>query len=330
MQALAAFRASQLRFLAPYIQWRPIFSSQWPLKAEEYSTSQSSSPPTPMPPHRPSSSSLVPITTKQHRDLFPSLTEIVASAIHRLVLLVTSLNRASANEMYVRRNLQQIGIHPLELDLLSLHHPDVFRLSVRHSIEPVIQYLRSQGLTGSALAHVISRAPQVLSSSVEDQIMPLCTFLKDRLGPRGMGALLRYPHILETSPLVLQKGFEILECSGATTEECAFFLRKFPELFTRFSRVFEYSSGSQVMFDSRETAAVEVGGAEGSIDSEEIFRETRSSSFSPQFADQVEQVLFHFRALRAVSANRWDVKIAETELRMLIEALETRFRQIDE
>ncbi|KAL4532201.1 hypothetical protein Ndes2526B_g08833 [Nannochloris sp. 'desiccata'] len=320
MQALAAFRASQLQFLAPYTQWRPILSSQWPLKPDERSTPRSS--PT-TPPQRPSSSSsLVPVTTNQHRNLFPSLTDIVASAIHRLVLLVTSLNRASANEIYVRRNLQQIGIHPLELDLLSLHHPDVFRVSVRHSIEPVIQYLRSQGLTGSALAQVISRAPGVLSSSVEDQIMPLCTFLKDRLGTRGMSALLRYPPIVEISPLVLQKGFEMMKGSGASDEECAFFLREFPELFARFSTVFEYRSRSQVILNNGETAAAEVGGAEGGIDAEQTLE--TGMFFSTWFSDQIEQVLFYFRALKAVSGSGWDVKVAETELRMLIEALENR------
>jgi hypothetical protein len=228
--------------------------------------------------------------------------------------------------MYVRRNLQKLGIHPLELDLLSLHHPDIFRISVRHSIEPVIQYLRSQGLTGSALAQVICRAPRVLSSSVEDQIVPLCTFLTDNLGTRGMGALLRYPPIIEISPFVLQKGFEIMISSGAHVEECAFFLREFPELFTRFSIVFEYRSRSQVIVDRKETVAAEVGGAEGSIYSEEVVN-TGSSSYSyssSQFSDHVEQVLFHFRALKAVSANGWDVKIAESELRMVIEALEKR------
>ena len=153
--------------------------------------------------------------------------------------------------------------------------------------------------------------------------VPLCVFLQEKLGTQGMGALLRYPPIVEISPLVLQKGIEILTSAGATAEECAFFLRKFPELFVRFSTVFvrnntSVSTGSQVR--GEELAVAEVGGAEGSVD---VGTETSFSS-SRLSEEQVEQVLFHFRALKTVSSGGWDVKIAETELRMLLEALEKR------
>ena len=330
MQALAAFRASQLRFLAPYTtQLRPIASSRWPFNNTDGSSP--STPPSPQPP-RQSSSSLVPIANRP-RSLFPSLTEIVASAIHRLVLLVTSLNRASANEIYVRRVLQQqLGIHPLELDLLSLHHPEVFRLSVRHSIEPVVGYLRSQGLTGSALVHVISRAPGILSSSVEEHVMPLCNFLKEILGSRGMGALVRYPQIVETSPVVLQNGFEILKnVGGASEEECTFFLREYPELFVRYSTLIEeYTMSNGEELDIGVHAAQMGGPGE---EEEEDESDTRivavGSSEQQTFKEQVEQVLFYFRALKTVSSSGWDVKIAETELRNLLEVFENRNKQIN-
>jgi mTERF len=325
MHALARFRANQLRFLAPHIQWRPISSSQWPLNEPTTSAPSESSPP---PPTRPSSSSsLVPVTNKQ-RDISPSLTDIVSSAIHRLVLLVTSLRRASANEIYVRRILQnEIGIHPLELDLLSLYHPEIFRLSVRHSIEPAIQFLRSQGLTGSALAQVISRAPGVLSSSVEEQVMPVCVFLNEKLGTQGMGALIRYPPIVEISPSVLRDGFEVLIGAGATQEECTFFLRKFSELFARFCTLLGHNKDiiTNRGLDLRQAA--QIGGTAAAEEEEDKSTDTETGKFSTKIFydnsnDQVEQVLFFFRALKTGSANGWDVKIAETELHMLLDALE--------
>ncbi len=230
------------------------------------------------------------------------------------MLLVTSLNRASANEIYVRQVLQQqIGIHPLELDLLSLHHPQVFRLSVRHSIEPVIQYLRSQGLTGSALAHVISRAPGVLSSSVEEQIMPLCTFLNNKLGTQGMAALLRYPQIVEIAPKVLENGFKVLTRAGASEEECGFFLRKFPELFVRFSAV---------VFDHNRTSGEEQDGVNNGESEVGNLPNLRKDD-EPRLL-QMEKLLFYFRALKTVSSSGWDMKIAENELRILIETLGKR------
>lgn len=114
----------------------------------------------------------------------------------------------------------------------------------------------------------------------------------------------------------------MMKGSGASDEECAFFLREFPELFARFSTVFEYRSRSQVILNNGETAAAEVGGAEGGIDAEQTLE--TGMFFSTWFSDQIEQVLFYFRALKAVSGSGWDVKVAETELRMLIEALENR------
>ena len=166
------------------------------------------------------------------------LTDAVASAIHRLVTLVTQLRHVSANEAYVSKVLQeQIGISPIELDILSFQNPEVFQLSVRQNIEPVVGFLRSQGLTGSALAHIIAQAPGVLSRSVEDDVMPLCNLLKEVVGAsKGVGVLLRCPRLL----VEIERGRDVegargvvgaLGGRGATKEEIALFVWRYPDAF---------------------------------------------------------------------------------------------------
>lgn len=73
-------------------------------------------------------------------------------AMHRLMMLMTSLQeKIGANEMYVRRVLaEQVGISPVDLSVWTTDpsRRSVFRLSVRREIEPVVNYLKSQGVTG--------------------------------------------------------------------------------------------------------------------------------------------------------------------------------------
>jgi hypothetical protein len=151
--------------------------------------------------------SLVPVASETPISLLQRLTDAAATALHRLVVLATRLRHMSANEVYVRHMLsEQVGISPRVLDAMAVRpeHRFIFRLSVRHSIEPVVSYLRSQGLTGSALALVLTQAPQMLARDVDEHLIPLCTFLKTYLGSRAMGALVNYPAIGEVSPIALQ------------------------------------------------------------------------------------------------------------------------------
>lgn len=257
MRSLAALRASQLRELTLHI--RMISASAWSLGADPPSGPAAPSPappPAPLPP--------APLPRPPTR-----LTHIVTTAIHRLVLLVTTIRRASANEVYVRRVLQeQVGVDPFDLDLLSLRRPEVFRLSVRHNIEPVTSLLRSRGLTGSALARVVAQAPGVLFTSVEDDLLPLCEFLKEELGVRGMGALVRHPHLAEAPAAALRRGAAALRAAGAAREETALMLWSYPDMFIGVGNAVAAAAergGSASAVAAGEAPPEEGPGAEGGV-----------------------------------------------------------------
>lgn len=288
--ALSILRALQLRFAGPYAHLRPLSSTSWALAPDTRVSAGSASPPPTslhLVPEQHRSTSLVPVP-KDH-SLFPSLTTFVASAIHRLVLLVTNLRRASANEHYVRRVLQQqLGIEPLDLDLMSLHHPEVLMLSVRHCIEPVVGYLRSQGLSGSALAHVLARAPGVLGRSVEEEVMTLCNFLKANLGNKAMGLVVRYPELLEASHSEMAVASNSLRGAGATQEEVALMLWRYPELFMRLGESLETAQWSNIGGRALE-AAVAGGG-----------HSTESYGFHKAIAEELEHITSALGVLRNV------------------------------
>lgn len=288
--AVTILRALQLRFGAPYTQFRPISSTSWALAPDTHAPVRSPSPP-------PTSLRLVPeqnhslVPVPKDRSLFPGLTDFVASAIHRLVLLVTNLRRASANEHYVRRVLQQqLGIAPIDLDLMHLHHPEIFRLSVRHCIEPVVGYLRSQGLSGSALAHILARAPAVLGQSVEDEIMVLCNFLKDNLGNKAMGLVVRHPELLEASYSELAAASHGLRGAGATQEDVSLMLWRYPEMFLRLGEALITAQWSSTGGKALELAA----GADSSGASSESFE------FRNAIAEELEHIASALGVLRNV------------------------------
>ena len=103
----------------------------------------------------PTAGSLLPAeqTEQNHPSSFlDKITESTTVGLHRLMMLMTSLHeRVGMNELYVRKVLaEQIGLSPMDLDSWAMD-PDkksIFRLSVRKDIEPVVNYLRSQGVTG--------------------------------------------------------------------------------------------------------------------------------------------------------------------------------------
>jgi hypothetical protein len=147
------------------------------------------------------------------------------------VVLATRLRHVGANEEYVWRTLRRQGLDDWQLDLLLQQHPQVFRLSVRHDIEPVVAFLRSQGLAGSALAEVLCACPAALGRPVEDHVMPLCAFLRGLLGSRSMGALLRHPPLLDAAPPALRAALAALLDAGAGRAAAAALLWDHPRLF---------------------------------------------------------------------------------------------------
>ena len=132
-----------------------------------------------------------------HDDTSPTSATDETNPLYALVKMMTKLKhkRTTANEMYVRRVLQeQIGLSEYDLDRICNScynntppgHGDknmaennnadrrgVLRLSVRHDIEPVVYYLRSIGITGSALVDLIVQKPLILGRSVEHVLIPL-------------------------------------------------------------------------------------------------------------------------------------------------------------
>ena len=153
----------------------------------------------------------------------------------RLVLLVTNLRRTDVNEIYVRRVLQeQVGISQIDLDVMEMRHRYVFRLSVRHGIDPVVSFLRSQGLTGSALAHFLSRSPTTLARDVDESLVPLVDVLQRTAGPaRGIGVLVRHPQLAEVPVGHIRAAAAGLDAAGASEDAVALLLWQYPDLYCR-------------------------------------------------------------------------------------------------
>lgn len=161
-------------------------------------------------------------------------------------MFVANLKRTNANEMYVRRVLQeQVGIDPLDLDVMAMNHRYVYRLSVRHNIEPVVAYLRSQGLTGSALAHFLAGCPATLAKDVDDTLMPLCEFLRARLGDRAIGVLVKHPPLAEVAPSQLRAADQVLKAASVPEEHIVLLLWQFPDLFARLARAVHTAKSQQ-------------------------------------------------------------------------------------
>jgi hypothetical protein len=64
-------------------------------------------------------------------------------SVSRMVMLVGSLRRLSANEAYVRRYLEaRLGFDSFTLEYLLVSRPSLFRLSVARDIEPACSWMR--------------------------------------------------------------------------------------------------------------------------------------------------------------------------------------------
>lgn len=220
--------------------WPRCARSVWVHSAASLSTSRGTDSRTPAhddrrlaPLSQADSYSLIPVAAPT--GILPRLADFVAGTLHRLVVLATTLKTFTANEKYVRKVLvSRVGIDPVDLDVLALNHPEVFQLSVRHSIEPVTSFLRSQGITGSALASLVAWAPGVLSKDVENHLLPLCFFLREQLGNRGIGLLLRDPPLAESQVEKLRQATNLLhDVLGASRDDIADFLWRYPGAFRR-------------------------------------------------------------------------------------------------
>jgi len=132
-----------------------------------------------------------------------------AAAVHRLLQVLISARRQSANEVYVKRVLQeQIGLNEYDIERMwqcDDYGGQVFRLSVRHQIEPVVKYLKSYGLCGRGLHTILREYPMILGMDVDKDLMPMIEFLESVLNGRGPAALLRYPWILACEADVLSR-----------------------------------------------------------------------------------------------------------------------------
>lgn len=97
--------------------------------------------------------------------------------LYALVSMIQKLKqrRMTANELYVRRVLKdQVGLSEHDIDSLfghAIHGYMIRRLSVKQNIEPIVLYLRSIGIIGSALVDMIVREPLILCTSVDDVYM---------------------------------------------------------------------------------------------------------------------------------------------------------------
>lgn len=163
-----------------------------------------------------------------------------ATVMHSVVVLMTSVRRETANEQYVKRVLRkQIGLDDFDIQHMWLSEEDkhVFRLSVRHNIDPVVSYLKSQGVRGSALTWLIRKCPGVLRADVDDQLIPLMDFLVGELGDRGVGVLVRCPRLCAVPHAAVKGVCDMLAIAGADRLVIRSFLWHYPYLYHEISRV---------------------------------------------------------------------------------------------
>lgn len=178
-------------------------------------------------------SSLVPVNPLPPPSIFSQVSAIVAHAIHSTVMLVANLKRVRINEHYVKKVLrEQVGMDPIDVDIVSMTHPSVVQASVRLNIEPVVACLRSHGVTGTALAQFLARYPSILLQDVDERVLPMCQFLIESVGRhRGMGVLLKYPEIAEVHPLKLKETAHILRDEVDSDDVVPMILLTMPSVF---------------------------------------------------------------------------------------------------
>ncbi|KAL4427909.1 hypothetical protein ABPG75_001998 [Micractinium tetrahymenae] len=148
-----------------------------------------------------------------------------------LLMLVSTLRRASANEAYVASYLQRrAGFDSFTLEYLLVARPGLFRLSVGRDIEPVICWLKSIGISGLQLVELVRHTPAVLSCSVDDQLEPLSGFVTSMGGDPS--AVLQASPGLVVVPVASLKGTRhVLRQLGASDSDTAMLLLCLPDLY---------------------------------------------------------------------------------------------------
>lgn len=168
-----------------------------------------------------------------------STIERALETVHRLLMLVATIRRASANEAYVASFLQRhAGFDSFTLEYLQVARPALFRLSVGRDIEPVICWLRSIGISGPQLVELVRHTPSVLSCSVDDQLEPLAAWIAS-MGGDPSAVLNAYPGLVAVPVASLKGTRHVLRQLGAPDSDIAMLLLRLPDVYEQLALVLQ-------------------------------------------------------------------------------------------
>lgn len=168
--------------------------------------------------------------------------------LYALVTMIQKLKqkRTTANELYVRRVLRdQIGLSEKEIgSLFGQKNASILHtISVKQNIEPVVLYLRSIGIVGSALVDLIVREPFIMCTSV-DHLYNVHEWLKRTLSPH-VKTTASPAVILQCPQLVTMVSLEDLDMAARALERSCehtypnlvqMCIWKYPDQFCRFAQ----------------------------------------------------------------------------------------------
>ena len=155
----------------------------------------------------------------------------IGDPLYALVSMIQKLKqkRTTANELYVRRVLKdQVGLSEQDVEtIFDKTNPSIMRrLSVKQNIEPVVLYLRSIGIVGSALVELIVREPMIMCTSV-DHLYTIHEWIQ-RVISRGNSSASRAPAVILQCPQLATK------ISPEDLDKAAGALDKYPEILETF------------------------------------------------------------------------------------------------
>ena len=103
------------------------------------------------------------------------------------------------------------------------------RTQVARDIEPVVSWLRAQGLSREQVAELVQHTPAVLSAGVEAQLEPLAGAIR-AAGGRPRDVLAAYPGLAAVPVAQLLGTRHVLRQLGVDDEEWALLLTHLPDL----------------------------------------------------------------------------------------------------
>lgn len=166
----------------------------------------------------------------------------IGDPLYALVTMIQKLKqkRTTANELYVRRVLKdQVGLSEQDVEnIFDKKNASIMRrLSVKQNIEPVVLYLRSIGIVGSALVELIVREPMIMCTSV-DHLYTIHEWI-ERVISRDNSSASRAPAVILQCPRLATKisPEDLDKAAGALDEYPEIletFVRKYPDQFCRF------------------------------------------------------------------------------------------------